>query len=124
MMKEANHARVPAEQRLTVMTPVKKPEVVVITGASAGVGRATVRAFAKRGAYIGLVVRVRDGLEGAQREVEAVGGEALVLPTDVAAADRIEVATSEVEDRLGPIDIWINNAMASVFSPIDEGGGV
>src|ERR1051326_5437281 len=67
-----------------------KPEVVVITGASAGVGRATVREFAKRGAYIGLIARGRDGLEGAQRDVEELGGKALVLPLDVADQKEIE----------------------------------
>jgi NAD(P)-dependent dehydrogenase (short-subunit alcohol dehydrogenase family) len=96
------------------------PEVVVITGASAGVGRATVREFAKRGALIGLLARGRDGLEGARREVEAAGGRALVLPTDVADAEAVERAAAEVEREFGPIDIWINNAMVSVFSPIKE----
>ncbi|HZQ22213.1 MAG TPA: SDR family oxidoreductase [Terriglobales bacterium] len=97
-----------------------KNEVVVITGASAGVGRATVREFAERGASIGLIARGRDGLEGARREVEAAGGRALVLPLDVANADKVEQAAEQVEQELGPIDIWINNAMASVFSPIKE----
>ncbi len=97
-----------------------RPEVVVITGASAGVGRAAVRAFAKRGAHIGLVARGRDGLEGARREVEAAGGRALVLPTDVAYADQVEAAAAAVEERLGQIDIWVNDAMVSVFSPIKQ----
>jgi NAD(P)-dependent dehydrogenase (short-subunit alcohol dehydrogenase family) len=99
---------------------MNKPEVVVITGASAGVGRATARAFAERGAHIGLLARGPDGLEGASKEIEAAGGQALVLPTDVAHADQIEAAAEAVEQRLGPIDIWINNAMVSVFSPIKE----
>ncbi len=94
--------------------------VVVVTGASAGVGRATVRAFAAQGADVGLIARGVDGLEAARREVEAAGGRALVLPTDVADADGVERAAQEVEDRLGPIDVWVNNAMASVFSPIKE----
>ena len=98
----------------------KKNDVVVITGASAGVGRATVREFAKHGAWIGLVARGRDGLEGARREVESMGGKALVLPTDVANAEEVEDAAQRVEKKLGPIDIWVNNAMASVFSPIKE----
>lgn len=97
-----------------------KPEVVVITGASAGVGRATVREFARHGASIGLIARGRDGLEGARREVEEQGGKALVLPTDVADAGQVEKAAAHVEDKLGPIDIWVNDAMASVFSPIKE----
>ena len=95
-------------------------EVVVITGASAGVGRATVREFAKRGASIGLIARGTDGLEGARREVEEAGGRALVLPVDVANAAEVEGAAEQVESTLGPIDIWVNNAMTSVFSPIKE----
>jgi len=98
----------------------KKREVVVITGASAGVGRATVREFARHGAWVGLVARGRDGLEGARREVEAMGGKAVVIPTDVADAEQVEAAAERVEKKLGPIDIWVNNAMASVFSPIKE----
>jgi len=95
-------------------------EVVVITGASAGVGRATVREFAKRRASIGLIARGTDGLEGARREVESAGGRALVLPVDVADAAQVEAAAERVESNFGPIDIWVNNAMASVFSPIKE----
>jgi NAD(P)-dependent dehydrogenase (short-subunit alcohol dehydrogenase family) len=99
---------------------VQTPEVVVVTGASAGVGRATVRAFAQRGAHIGLLARGQDGLEATRREVHDLGGEALVLPTDVADHDQVEAAAQAVEDSFGPIDIWINNAMTSVFSPIME----
>lgn len=102
------------------MQATGKPEVVLITGASAGVGRATVQAFAKRGAYIGLVARGKDGLEGAKHDVEAGGGKALVLPTDVADADQVEAAAAAVEREFGPIDVWVNDAMASVFSPIKE----
>ncbi len=97
-----------------------KPEVVVITGASAGVGRATVRAFARRGASIGLLARGVDGLEAAKREVEELGGRALVLPLDVANAEAVAAAAARVEEVFGPIDIWINNAMVSVFSPLKE----
>jgi NAD(P)-dependent dehydrogenase (short-subunit alcohol dehydrogenase family) len=97
-----------------------KREVVVITGASAGLGRATVREFARHGANIGLVGRGVDGLKGAQHEVEAAGGKALVLPTDVADPDQVEAAAAAVEKKLGPIDIWVNNAMVSVFSPVKE----
>jgi short-subunit dehydrogenase len=106
--------------RRRLMDELKKPEVVVITGASAGVGRATVRAFAKRGAHIGLIARGRDGLVAAQSEVESAGGRAIVLPLDVANSEQVEIAAEEVEQRLGPIDIWVNNAMVSVFSPIKE----
>ena len=97
-----------------------RPEVVVVTGASAGVGRATVRAFARRGASIGLIARGVAGLEAARREVEEAGGKALVLPLDVADARAVEEAAAKVEEELGPIDIWINNAMLSVFSPAEE----
>src|SRR3954463_2855452 len=99
---------------------LKKREVVVITGASAGAGRAAVREFARHGAWIGLVARGRDGLEGAKAEVEAAGGRALVLPVDVADAAQVEAAAEQVESKLGPIDVWVNNAMASVFSPVKE----
>ena len=92
--------------------------IVVITGASAGVGRATVRAFARAGADIGLIARGLDGLEAARREVEAAGRRALVLPADVANADHIDAAADRVERELGPIDVWVNNAMASVFAPV------
>jgi NAD(P)-dependent dehydrogenase (short-subunit alcohol dehydrogenase family) len=102
------------------MTRSRQPEVVVVTGASAGVGRATVRAFAERGAHIGLIARGRDGLEATRREVEELGGHALVLPLDVAQADLVELAAAQVEEELGPIDVWINNAMTSVFSPVRE----
>jgi short-subunit dehydrogenase len=95
-----------------------KAEVVVVTGASAGVGRATVRRFARERAWIGLVGRGRDGLEGARQEVEAAGGRALVLPIDVADPEQVEAAAARVEETFGPIDIWINNAMTSVFSPV------
>ena len=95
-------------------------QVVVITGASAGVGRATVRAFARQGADIGLLARGTDGLDGARREVEAVGGRALAIPTDVAHADEVEAAAERIERELGPIDVWVNNAMVSVFSPVKE----
>jgi short-subunit dehydrogenase len=105
---------------MSKINTVAKPEVVVITRASAGVGRATVRAFAKQGAYIGLVARGQEGLEGAYQEVKAAGGKALMLPTDVADAGQVEAAAAMVEEQLGPIDIWINNAMTSVFSPIKE----
>ncbi|MGH7258847.1 MAG: SDR family oxidoreductase [Nitrospiraceae bacterium] len=94
-----------------------RPEVVVITGASAGVGRATVREFARRRAWVAPLARSRDGLEAARREVEAAGGRALALTTDMADDDQVEEAAESVERHFGPIDIWINNAMASVLSP-------
>jgi NAD(P)-dependent dehydrogenase (short-subunit alcohol dehydrogenase family) len=97
-----------------------KSQVVVITGASAGVGRATVCAFAKRGAHIGLLARGPEGLDGARKEAEACGGRAIALPTDVADAAAVGSAADAVEEKFGPIDIWINNAMTSVFAPVTE----
>jgi NAD(P)-dependent dehydrogenase (short-subunit alcohol dehydrogenase family) len=99
---------------------VPRAETVVITGASAGVGRATAREFARHGASVGLIARGEDGLEGARRDVEEFGGKALVLPVDVADAAQVEAAAERVERELGPIDIWVNNAMTSVFAPIKE----
>ncbi len=95
-------------------------QVVVVTGASAGVGRAAVRAFARQGADVALLARGIDGLEGAKREVEAEGCRALVIPTDVADAAAVEAAAEQTERELGPIDVWVNNAMVSVFSPVKE----
>ncbi len=88
-----------------------KPEVVMITGASAGVGRATVQRFAREGACIGLIARGAGGLEGARRDVEAAGGRALVLPADVADAEAVEQAAQRLEQTFGPIDVWVNDAM-------------
>src|SRR5215831_17512130 len=93
------------------------PEVVVVTGASAGIGRAVVREFARHGAHLGLLARGQAGLEGAHREVERLGGKALVLPVDIAVADQVEAAAARVEEELGPIDVWVNDAMTTVFSP-------
>lgn len=98
----------------------QKPEIVVITGASAGVGRAAVRAFARRGAHIGLLARGEEALDATRQEVEAVGGRAIALPTDVADPDAVDAAAEAVEKELGPIDIWVNNAMTSVFSPFKK----
>ncbi len=97
-----------------------KNKVVVITGASAGLGRAMVRKFAKHGAKIGLIARGTDGLEAAKKEVEAMGGEALVVPLDVSNSEGVENAATMIEEKLGPIDIWINNAMVSVFGPVKK----
>src|SRR5256886_3569349 len=98
----------------------EKPEVIVITGASAGVGRATVQAFARRGAQLGLIARGPDGLEAARKEVDQLGGSALVFAIDVADAEKVEEAAARVEEAFGPIDIWVNNAMVSVFSPVKD----
>lgn len=96
------------------------PQVVVVTGASAGVGRATVRAFAAKGANLGLLARGQEGLEAAKREVEEAGHHAVAIPTDVADPDQVEMAAERIERELGPIDVWVNNAMTSVFSPVKE----
>jgi NAD(P)-dependent dehydrogenase (short-subunit alcohol dehydrogenase family) len=99
---------------------MSESEVVVVTGASAGLGRAIVRRFATNGARLGLIAREPERLEEARREVEAAGGRALALPTDVADSDAVERAAEAVEREFGPIDVWINNAMVSVFSPVKE----
>jgi NAD(P)-dependent dehydrogenase (short-subunit alcohol dehydrogenase family) len=95
-------------------------EVVVITGGSAGVGRAVAQRFARRGARIGLLARGPERLEAAATEVEKSGGSALAIPTDVADPDAVERAAEEVEGKLGPIDVWVNNAMATIFAPFHE----
>lgn len=98
------------------MEKQKKKDIVVITGASAGVGRATAIAFAKMGARIALLARGTEGLAATKRDVEKNGGEAITIPTDMAHADQVEAAANRVEKELGPIDIWVNNAMTTVFS--------
>lgn len=99
---------------------VSTREVVVVTGASAGVGRATVREFTRRGADVALIARGLDGLDAARREVEASGGRALVLQADVADADQMEAAAARTEAELGPIDVWVNNAFAGIFARFSE----
>jgi short-subunit dehydrogenase len=92
----------------------------VVTGASAGVGRATVRELARRGHDLALVARGEDRLEAAAREVEDAGRQALILPADVADDAAVEKAADAVERELGPIELWVNNAMTSVFGPFAE----
>jgi short-subunit dehydrogenase len=94
--------------------------VVVITGASAGVGRATAQAFAKRGASLGLIARGKERLESAVREAEASGVEAVAVSADVADAAAVESAAEEIERKLGPIDVWVNNAMTTVYAPFAQ----
>lgn len=100
--------------------PQPAPPVVVITGSSAGLGRSIAHAFARRGARIGLIARNPEALNAARAECEALGGNALVLPSDVSDPAAVDAAATRVEDALGPIDIWVNNAMVSVFSPVKE----
>ena len=98
----------------------RKPEVVVITGASAGVGRATAHRFAKDGARVALLARDNPALEHAANEVRELGGVALPIAVDVSDAAQVEAAAERIEQELGPIDIWINSAMATVFAPVSE----
>jgi NAD(P)-dependent dehydrogenase (short-subunit alcohol dehydrogenase family) len=97
-----------------------KALVVVVTGSSAGLGRAIAHGFAKRGASVGLIARNPEALNAAKEECEALGGKALALPTDVSDSPAVEAAASRVEEEFGPIDIWVNDAMVSVFSPVKE----
>ena len=98
------------------MTPEGR-RVVVVTGGSAGVGRATVRRFAKSGASIGVLARDPERLEKTRQEIAELGTQAVVVPTDVSSVEQLEAAADRIESELGPIDVWINNAMVSVFSP-------
>src|ERR671936_638657 len=95
-------------------------KVAVITGASSGVGRACARRFAAAGYRLGLIARSAEGLEAAAREARRAGSEALIRTGDVADAEVVERLASETEERLGPIDVWVNNAMVTVLSPVAE----
>lgn len=95
-------------------------KVVVVTGASGGLGRAIAHAMAKRGASVGLIARNPEALEACKEEVENFGGKALVLPLDVADFNEVDKAATKVEETFGPIDVWVNDAMVSVFSPVKE----
>ncbi|QFI68988.1 SDR family oxidoreductase [Sinorhizobium alkalisoli] len=94
--------------------------VVVVTGASAGVGRAAARRFARAGAAVAPIARDAASLEETAAEMEAAGARALAIPADVADADAVFAAAEEVEEKLGPIDVWVNNAMATVFAPVAD----
>ena len=93
-----------------------KPETVVVTGGTAGIGRATVREFARNGCNVAILARGQDGLDATRREVEDRGGKALAISTDVADWKAVEAAADRIESELGPIDIWVNNAFAGIFS--------
>src|SRR5947208_2417286 len=94
--------------------------VAVVTGASAGVGRATAALLAERGFDVALVARGKAGLTAAAKEVERSGARAVVVPTDVASYEEVDAAASRVENELGPISLWVNNAMTTVFAPASE----
>ncbi|HKH14708.1 MAG TPA: SDR family oxidoreductase [Solirubrobacterales bacterium] len=101
-------------------SPATMSKVVVVTGASAGVGRAAASAFAERGDRVGLVARGGDSLQGAANEVAEAGGEPLVVAADVADPQQVDDAATTIEAELGEIDVWVNNAMATVFAPFAE----
>jgi short-subunit dehydrogenase len=97
-----------------------KPQTVVVTGASAGIGRAVATAFAAQGATVGLIARGEVGLASAAKEVERAGGRAVVLPLDVADPGQVAAAVDRMENEAGPIDVWVNVAFTSVFAPFDQ----
>ncbi|MFD7847529.1 SDR family oxidoreductase [Nocardia sp. NPDC059764] len=98
----------------------KEPKVVVVTGASAGIGRATARRFAARGASVALLARGQAGLEAAAADVRTAGGRALAIPVDVADYAAVDAAATRIEAEMGPIDVWVNSAFTSVFAPFCE----
>lgn len=97
-----------------------QPRIVVVTGASAGIGRATAVEFARQGATVAILARGEAGLEGARREIEKAGGQAWVRTVDVADSDAVYSAADSIEAEIGPIDVWVNNAMVTVLSPVAE----
>lgn len=99
---------------------MKTRQTVVITGASAGVGRATAQAFARDGASVALLARENEALQGAAAEVRKLGGHALAIGVDVSDAEQVEAAATRIESELGPIDVWINAAMTTVFAPVHD----
>jgi NADP-dependent 3-hydroxy acid dehydrogenase YdfG len=103
--------------RFAMRKPVQ-PWIVVVTGASAGVGRATVRALAAEGAHVAAIARDTEGLHAAAREVDESGGKGLAVPADMADACQVEAAAARIESELGPIDVWVNNAMVTIFARV------
>lgn len=109
-----------AERRPDDRKPGREAQVAVVTGASAGIGRATAIAFAQRGWTLALLARGEAGLDGARRDVEAAGGRAVVLRVDVADRAAVDAAADQVADAFGHIDVWVDNAMVTVFGPADR----
>lgn len=97
-----------------------RQQVVAITGATAGVGRATAHAFARKGAYVVLLARDQERLRETENEVRQRGGKALSIALDVANASDVERAVEQAESTAGPIDVWVNNAMSTIFSPLED----
>ena len=95
-------------------------QTVVVTGASAGIGRATARLFGQRGARVALIARGQAGLDGAARDVQEAGGQALAISADVADYEQVTAAARKAEEHFGPIDVWVNVAFTSVFAPFSE----
>lgn len=94
--------------------------VVVVTGATAGLGRAVARRFASAGCSVALLARGEDGLDGAAKDIASLGSPSLALSVDVAEWSAVQTAARQVEDTLGPIDVWVNNAMTSIFAPFSD----
>lgn len=99
---------------------MRQPITVVVTGASAGLGRAIAHEFGKKGAKVALISRDEEALQATAREVESLGGRALAIAADVSNAEAVDRAAAKAEEELGSIDVWVNDAMVSVFSPVKE----
>jgi NAD(P)-dependent dehydrogenase (short-subunit alcohol dehydrogenase family) len=118
--KEASYRAESTFSYLNVRESMSKAFVIVVTGSSAGLGRAIAHGFAKRGACIGLMARNPEALNATKEECEALGGQTMILPVDVSDAEAVDAAAGRLEEEFGPIDVWVNDAMVSVFSPVKE----